>query len=529
MNKNKLTFKSQKLVVDYFELKFDVLPELKKQKIVNFFLRLGFNSFDIDKKYRDPVRESIQTNSNNQYEIQFVVNISRYWNGVCVAFPGNSAALFYQLLKEKKIDWNLFESANINRFDLNYIRPIDPSQDRQVVEFFKQSEPIIKSRKINARINNTKKELSLKIASKRSNRSAKIYDVGRKGQFLKFEMEIRRTLIADYKSDFLTNDFEKIEEFLVREFLSYFSKLLPLKNNYTDWLSYKIRPIVNNTQIAIEPYISTDYIKSDRSKLSPVSLKNFMMFLKFIKFIRFTENLEYQIKEFDGILYRVIIFRVKDFSKICDSMFKSDNDFYKISQVKQFLLQSQRNIFLEIFDDSDFIQTLNLPNKTTIEMDNLSAISRVTFFKQPSYNYLMTRIVLIDELFHYKFPFGLPDLFELDLNNRKLSKYENLVRVEFIKIFSHRHVEKSFHIREFLNTYKISNQTVKEIKQIFIDIIHMFEKYQVIEEEGLLMLNRIPINIHDLNTSNISNGIILYEKININDINKGLFNKTDKV
>lgn len=180
-----------------------------------------------------------------------MVNVSRHWNGICVAFPSKSAALFYKLSKEKKIDWNLFLAANINRFDLNYIRPIDPSQERQVVDFFKQSEQITHSKGINARINSTKKELSLKIASKRSNRSAKIYDVGRKGQFLKFEMEIRRTLIADYKSDFLTNDFEKIEDLLTREFLNYFWKLLPLKNNYTDWLSQRIRPIVNNNRVSI--------------------------------------------------------------------------------------------------------------------------------------------------------------------------------------------------------------------------------------------------------------------------------------
>lgn len=31
-------------------------------------------------------------------------------------------------------------------FDLNYIRPIDPSQERQVVYFFKQNEQIIHSK-----------------------------------------------------------------------------------------------------------------------------------------------------------------------------------------------------------------------------------------------------------------------------------------------------------------------------------------------------------------------------------------------
>ena len=120
--------------------------------------------------------------------------------------------MFYKLSKEKKIDWNLFLAAKINRLDLNYLRPIHPGQERQVVDFFKQSEETIRAKGINARINSTKKELSLKIGSKRSNRSAKIYDVGRKGQFLKFEMEIRRTLIADYKPDFLINNFERIED-----------------------------------------------------------------------------------------------------------------------------------------------------------------------------------------------------------------------------------------------------------------------------------------------------------------------------
>jgi len=161
MNSNKFSFKSENIVVDYFELKFDLLTEHTKQKIVEFFFKLGFNSFDLDKKYRNSIQTRIQTNSKNQYQIQFVVNVSSYWNGVCVAFPGNSAAFFYQLSKEKKINWNLFDNASINRFDLNYLRSIHPSQERQVADFFKQSEETIHSKGINARINSTTKDLRL--------------------------------------------------------------------------------------------------------------------------------------------------------------------------------------------------------------------------------------------------------------------------------------------------------------------------------------------------------------------------------
>lgn len=103
MKENKLTFQYQNLIVDYLEFKFNVLPEFIKQKIVLSFFKLGFNSFDVDKKYRNPVQDSIQTNSKNQYQIQFVVNISSYWNGVCVAFPGNSAALFISFQKKKRL------------------------------------------------------------------------------------------------------------------------------------------------------------------------------------------------------------------------------------------------------------------------------------------------------------------------------------------------------------------------------------------------------------------------------------------
>lgn len=90
------------------------------------------------------------------------------------------------------------------------------------------------------------------------------------------------------------------------------------------------------------------------SKLLATSLKNFIMFLKFIK------ESEYETDKLNNIVYRLIIFRVKDFSDVCDLMFKSNNNYYKITQVKQFLQQLQENIFLKIFDYSDLTQILTL-------------------------------------------------------------------------------------------------------------------------------------------------------------------------
>jgi hypothetical protein len=63
---NKLTFKDENLLVDYFKFKFDLLSEHTKQKIVQFFFKLGFNSFDVEKKYRHPIQARIQINFKNQ-------------------------------------------------------------------------------------------------------------------------------------------------------------------------------------------------------------------------------------------------------------------------------------------------------------------------------------------------------------------------------------------------------------------------------------------------------------------------------
>ena len=82
-----------------------------------------------------------------------------------------------------------------------------------------------------------------------------------------------------------------------------------------------------------------------------------------------------------------------------------------------------RNIFVEIFNDSDSMQILTSQHQTIIEMDQLAGIHRVTLFKQPGSNYLLARVVLMDDLFHYQYPFRFPDLFEGNLTKYERSVY----------------------------------------------------------------------------------------------------------
>ena len=56
--------------------------------------------------------------------IRFIKNITPHWKGIVVAFPDDSAAYFYKLVKNYQIQWDLFYLAILSRFDLNYLRPL---------------------------------------------------------------------------------------------------------------------------------------------------------------------------------------------------------------------------------------------------------------------------------------------------------------------------------------------------------------------------------------------------------------------
>ena len=48
---NKLTFESEGLTVDYVTFNFDQLNESQKTYLINYFYKLGFNSYETDRKY----------------------------------------------------------------------------------------------------------------------------------------------------------------------------------------------------------------------------------------------------------------------------------------------------------------------------------------------------------------------------------------------------------------------------------------------------------------------------------------------
>lgn len=53
MKENKLNFESENLTVDYITFNFERFNGSRKADLINYFSKLGFNSYDTDRKYRN--------------------------------------------------------------------------------------------------------------------------------------------------------------------------------------------------------------------------------------------------------------------------------------------------------------------------------------------------------------------------------------------------------------------------------------------------------------------------------------------
>jgi hypothetical protein len=485
---NKLTFESEGLTVDYVTFNFEQLNESRKAYLVNYFYKLGFNSYNTDRKYRNAFDESIKYNPKNLYQIRFIKNITPHWKGTAVAFPDDSGAYFYKLAKSNQIQWDLFDLGILSRFDLNYLRPLQSDKVHSVTQFLRTSQEEIRKKRINAKLESSLNQQILKIASRRSSRCARIYTTDNS---LKFEIELRNNFIKNCNYLLVEDCFEELESKLVEEYIFYFGKLLPFQYLYTDWLAEKLRPLRVNLKIYPKTTLCSDYISIKVEKIDP---KKFIMFLKFLKFIK---SLDYKTEIFDGDSYRLILFRVKDFLDVSHSHYNSQDEYYKMQKIREFLRYLQQNVFVSCFTDQYFKSFVTIP--------------KLELYKCKKSKSWVTRILLLEELFDYQYPFKYPDLFETE--NNKLTKDQYLVRFEFIRVFSIKSAIKHFYLREFFQQHPVSNKRIRDMKQIFIELIRQFYQIRLINSKVKLMLHNNYIDIENLTTFNISDGFILYEKI----------------
>lgn len=168
-----------------------------------------------------------------------------------------------------------------------------------------------------------------------------------------------------------------------------------------------------------------------------------------------------------------------------------------MQKTREFLRYLQQNVFVSCFTDQYFKSFVTIP--------------KLELYKCKKSKSWVTRILLLEELFDYQYPFKYPDFFETE--NNKLTKDQYLVRFEFIRVFSIKSATKHFYLREFFQQHPVSNKRIHDMKQIFIELIRKFYQIGFINSKVKLMLHNNYLDIQNLTTFDIFDGFILYEKI----------------
>ncbi len=215
----KLTFESENLVVDYISFNIQGLVNRKQvERIAKYFFQiLGFNSTFA--KGSNGKEEDLFFDFQNQHQVSFryylyASEYITYWSGTKVDFSGKNATQFYQIIKQQKFDWNLFDLKNIKlgRFDYYYFRPISDAHTDDKLKHFMQSscdKILTNYKRRKAIFGREETGYVTRIGSRTSSNYYRIYQTK---QGVKFELELKNPLIQSFQSFLFNNQIEIFEQ-----------------------------------------------------------------------------------------------------------------------------------------------------------------------------------------------------------------------------------------------------------------------------------------------------------------------------
>jgi hypothetical protein len=127
-------------------------------------------------------------------------------------------------------------------------------------------------------------------------------------------------------------------------------------------------------------------------------------------------------------------------------------------------------------------------------------------------NCWVAEVWISEELLNYTHPFLLPDFFQ-----QKRTKDKFKVRFKITQVFSSINIVKKFFIQEFLDSYPsiLSNQRRKKINKLFIQLVKLFQQYDLIEPDYKIIFDGYYYSVEELTVYNISEGFVLSEKLSI--------------
>ena len=204
-------FQSEALNVDFIGFNLTNLDSNQILKLASYFQTLGFNSYQKNRE-ENKYREELNIDLKNKFELTFILNVPYQKEMIQLQFSGVSGKQFYQLIKQKSIQWEKLTKFDLilSRFDLVYQR-INKSNDKinskkfinSCFEQFLDCHP-----QKNLVIEKNKKGLIFKIGNRPSSKYYRLYT---KDNGLRFEFEIKYK-INDFYKLLLESRFEEFEK-----------------------------------------------------------------------------------------------------------------------------------------------------------------------------------------------------------------------------------------------------------------------------------------------------------------------------
>jgi hypothetical protein len=486
MKQNELAFESENLVVDWISFKFQFLENNEQIGVAHYLSKLGFDSYQESGKLAKPIKEAVQLNPSNKFEVIFVKG-GPYWEGTTLQFSGSNATRFYNLVQKKLVNWKNFSSATLGRFDLYYYRNNKSTDKISSKDFLENCQRELKQTNKNFSLEKNRKGWILKIGSRRSNNYFRIYETQNS---LKFEHEMKGEFLQKHHLFLVSNTLDEFEQKLSSHFLVYLGKLLPLNYSHLDWLAIKLRPIRKRS--ILQYGLNLHYVQKSGFQLFN-DRKNFISLLQFLVYAK---TLDYKIGYLEPTYYRLVTFRVQDFFKFQNPTVKSTN-YYQLKKLIQFFDELQANSLIKSFTDNRYRSLVTIPEVN---------------LQKSKQNCWVAKVWVSEELFRYTHPFLLPDFFQ-----QKLTKDEFEVQFKVIQIFSSITIVKEFFIQEFLDSYPsvLSNQRRTKIKRLFIQSVKLFQQYDLIEPDYKVISDGYYCSVEELTIYNISEGFVLHEKLSI--------------
>ena len=449
------------LKIDYLSLnlQFNNIKQIKR--VAGFLTDLGCESRLVDQS--SGKRYLLTKIHKSRYSAEFVVNLNKYWKGTSLRFKGKHAQCFYHDLRFQQLDWCVFDltSTNLGRIDLCYDRELKET-DKDLHLFFENSYNCInnKSGMPTAKLGNS----ILRIGKRSSCNFFRVY-LKPNGKDLRFEIELKKTLIKKFQYYLFTNQFEIFEKFLTEHFYIQATRLFELENPYCDWLLAGFRHVKNPIdQRVLNNYLSTSYLTGEFVK----DLNDIKFFCLLILLLNYIKSLKdsYELISMGDNTYRIVKFPVNNFLEFTG---RPKNNYYQIKKLVKFL-KSLQNIkpIVKNFSDGGFQSYVAFP-----------------YLKVERKKVWYVELSVCQEVYSYRYPFHLPINFLNCQNN-----FELKVKFILLKSFCNVSIQKEFPTHEFLEQVSISNSKTARLKTHILTALNELKDSKLIEPKFQVLTKR---------------------------------------